>query len=510
MKSGKKYINVVVVLIAAALFGLICVQLYLLKRAFDLETWMFRQNVVAVMNSIVQKLETFETLDMVVKISLNDADSALTRYDVVDFDTVSAGQVGKRFLRVVSESRKPTPGDAQGESTKVMLYWRGNMKGDSIVYHKDPQDRRILVERVMQEMLTEVPQPIYERISSVALDSIIEVTLSEKGLSLPYAYGIIAADNDSLLLAEPVEMAAQLAGSEFRAQLFPHDVFVENNSLALYFPRRNQFLLRQLGLSTFFGVFFIALLIFCFAYIFRAIYAQKKLSSLLIEFINNMTHEFKTPISTISLASETLTAAEVIHEPKRIKKYGGIIRDESARMRKQVETILQMAALEEGEIELNGARVDLHETILQVLHNFSLIVEKKRGEISTDLRAAQHDVDGDALHIANIFHNLLDNAIKYTRLVPRICIATANVGDGISVRVRDNGIGLTKEAQKRIFDKYYRVPTGNVHDVKGFGLGLSYVQLMVKAHGGSISVRSEPDAGSTFEVYFPLAQYGGR
>ena len=304
MKSGKKYINVVVVLIAAALFGLICVQLYLLKRAFDLETWMFRQNVVAVMNSIVQKLETFETLDMVVKISLNDADSASTRYDVVDFDTVSAGQVGKRFLRVVSESRKPTPGDAQGESTKVMLYWRGNMKGDSIVYHKDPQDRRILVERVMQEMLTEVPQPIYERISSVALDSIIEVTLSEKGLSLPYAYGIIAADNDSLLLAEPVEMAAQLAGSEFRAQLFPHDVFVENNSLALYFPRRNQFLLRQLGLSTFFGVFFIALLIFCFAYIFRAIYAQKKLSSLLIEFINNMTHEFKTPISTISLANE--------------------------------------------------------------------------------------------------------------------------------------------------------------------------------------------------------------
>jgi two-component system phosphate regulon sensor histidine kinase PhoR len=250
----------------------------------------------------------------------------------------------------------------------------------------------------------------------------------------------------------------------------------------------------------------LGVVVFGFVYTVRTIYKQRQFAGLMVDFINNMTHEFKTPISTIALASEALANPEIVRDENRLLRYNRIIRDENTRMRNQVEKILEMAALEEGDYELNIAAVDAHKIIADAVQNIALQIEKRGGKIECQLRAAAPVIDADEVHLANIIHNLLDNANKYSPETPVIKIATENDGDGLHIRIADNGIGLRPEDQKRVFEKYYRVPTGNVHDVKGFGLGLSYVRLMVEAHGGTITVKSEYQKGSEFEIWLPLRQ----
>jgi two-component system phosphate regulon sensor histidine kinase PhoR len=245
------------------------------------------------------------------------------------------------------------------------------------------------------------------------------------------------------------------------------------------------------------------MIIFCFTYVLRLIFEQKRFSKLLTDFINNMTHEFKTPISTISLASETLTNATILKDEQRVQRYGQIIRDESFRMRRQVEKILQMAILEEGDYEYTFSAVNVHELIQKVVQNFTVKIEQLKGEITTHLTATHPVIEADPVHLENIIHNLLDNAIKYTQRHPVIRLQTAQLAGQIQITLEDNGIGIRPEDQKLVFEKYYRVPTGNVHDVKGFGLGLSYVKLIVEAHGGTIQLSSKPGKGSKFTIHLP-------
>ena len=222
------------------------------------------------------------------------------------------------------------------------------------------------------------------------------------------------------------------------------------------------------------------------------------------DFINNMTHEFKTPIATISLASDSITNASIINNPDKIRRFAEIIKQENKRMNGQVEKVLQMALIERDTLRLNLTAVNLHEIITQALGNISLQVEKKEGIVSEILKAERPVVEGDMNHLSNVINNLLDNANKYSPEKPDITISTRNVSNGVEVTVSDKGIGMTKEAKKKIFEKFYRVHTGNVHDVKGFGLGLSYVKTMITAHKGSIDVKSEPNKGSSFILFFPF------
>ncbi|MBN1998960.1 HAMP domain-containing histidine kinase, partial [candidate division KSB1 bacterium] len=249
---------------------------------------------------------------------------------------------------------------------------------------------------------------------------------------------------------------------------------------------------------------FILMIIFCFIYIIRAIFKQKEFSARLIDFINNMTHEFKTPISTITLASETLTNPAIYKDGNKLAKYQKIISDESFRMRHQVEKILQMAALECEDLELQWSQVDVHEIINQMIPNLQLQVNSRKGTIDVQLTAPDHTIRADSVHFTNIIYNLLDNAIKYSDKAPKIKIYTETNDGFLKISIQDKGLGLSPEHQKYIFKKYYRVPTGNIHNVKGFGLGLSYVKLLVEAHGGRIEVKSTLKKGSTFVVYMPL------
>lgn len=560
MKLNKKIVVTIIVLIATALVGLLCLQIALLNRAVELELKTFRQNVNAALSSIVQKLETRDMLVRVMEVSgegMNKNGHRVTAVAVgpggrentqtkriwenafphridakIDSNRITfhlqkpqrvrlvmLDSVGQELTEVVDEFKPAGEHEVNlpdshslGDEIHLKLFMDSAayvmrlMRG-KIAIVEDPvsDERRLaLVQKVVDEFTTFTPVPVESRIKPAVLDSIVWITLEENGIRFDYGYGIVSTETDSVILAKPSQYRESIIQSEYRTRLYPHDVFVESNDLVLYFPRQRVALFKQLGLTAFSSLFFIGVIVFCFIYVIRAILAQRRVSHLLVDFINNMTHEFKTPISTIFLASETLINPLVLKEKSRVKKYGKIIQDESSRMRDQVEKILEMAALEEGDFEFNITSVDVHELIREAVERFTLAVERRNGTLSVELGAGSHLIEGDAVHVGNVIHNLLDNAIKYTRKNPEIIISTTKEGDCIRIAIKDNGIGLRPEELKRVFDKYYRVPTGNVHDVKGFGLGLSYVKLMVEAHEGTIGVRSEPGRGSVFTITLPL------
>ena len=222
------------------------------------------------------------------------------------------------------------------------------------------------------------------------------------------------------------------------------------------------------------------------------------------DFINNMTHEFKTPIATISLASDSITNDSIIRNTDKVKRFAGIIKQENSRMLDQVEKVLQMARIDKKDFELKVTTVNINDVVYQASENARLKVRQREGSLTTQLNATHPNVEGDLTHISNIIHNLLDNAEKYSNDRPEISIRTENDADGVIVIISDRGIGMSKESVKHIFDKFYRVHTGNRHDVKGFGLGLSYVKALMNAHKGRINVDSELGKGSTFTLFFPF------
>jgi len=222
------------------------------------------------------------------------------------------------------------------------------------------------------------------------------------------------------------------------------------------------------------------------------------------DFINNMTHEFKTPISTIALACEALKDKDIQKSESIYNNYIGVIGEENSRLGMMAEQILQTAVIDKGQWKLNKEVVDMHAIIVQAVLSKRIAAEEKGGVIKTQLKAGKTMINGDPTHLTNVVVNLMDNALKITMNVPEIIVNTINAKDSLLIRVQDNGIGISKSNQKKIFEKLYRIPTGNRHDVKGFGLGLNYVKATVELHDGSITVDSEPGRGSTFTIKLPI------
>lgn len=270
------------------------------------------------------------------------------------------------------------------------------------------------------------------------------------------------------------------------------------------FPQLEANLISQMGIWGFSSAVML-IVIFFFVYTLFVILKQRRLSEIQKDFINNMTHEFKTPISTIAISTEVLKDPKIIHAPERLLNYTTIIQNENNRLKQQVERVLQMARLDNKEIALKKENFDLHDVIQEAVKNISLSLNSKQGQIELHLDASTSAIYADKLHLTNVFFNLLDNAVKYCTQDPHIIIRTSNKGNQLEINVTDNGIGIRAEDQKKVFHKFYRVPTGNVHDVKGFGIGLNYVKLVVESHKGKIQLSSEPGKGSTFTIVFPLS-----
>ena len=257
------------------------------------------------------------------------------------------------------------------------------------------------------------------------------------------------------------------------------------------------------------AILFTLVIIAAFGLTVSTMVRQKKLNVIKNDFINNMTHEFKTPIATISLAVDALKNPKVICNPEKLSYFSSIIKEENQRMNRQVETILKSALLDRQEIQLNKKPLHVHQIIEDVADNFVLRLQEKGGDMEIHLNAENDLIEGDEVHINNIVNNLLDNAVKYSKenVSPHISLTTSSTPRKFIIRIEDNGIGMTRETIKRIFEKFYRAHTGNIHNVKGFGLGLSYVKSVVEAHDGTIRPESTLGKGSVFTIELPAQEH---
>jgi two-component system phosphate regulon sensor histidine kinase PhoR len=362
------------------------------------------------------------------------------------------------------------------------------------------------------------PSTYLEIINPQDLKEMIETEMTNRKIDAKYDFGVFSTEIKDFIIVNGVYNATigftedmstvktdqnkSLYSSPYQIQLFASEFDVPG-FLKISFPNKNAWLWTSVLPSLISSIIFTGLILFCFSYTIYIILRQKQVSEMKTDFINNMTHEFKTPIATISLAADSINSPSISSNPEKVKRFSNIIKEENNRMLSQVEKVLQMAVLDKRDFSLNLSEIDLHRIIKQAAEHGRLQLQSKEGTITLELEATDPKIAGDETHISNIIHNLLDNAIKYTPKKPQITIKTINKTNGIQITVSDNGIGMTSEARKQIFDKFYRVHTGNLHDVKGFGLGLSYVKAIVTAHNGQIDVESELGTGSKFIVYLP-------
>ncbi|TVP46843.1 MAG: sensor histidine kinase [Mongoliibacter sp.] len=358
--------------------------------------------------------------------------------------------------------------------------------------------------QVMEELL-EGQKDILARVDTSHVRNLVKNHLKERGIVQNFELGIIN-DKDELILISTVSNPMQLRDKGVQARLFPSDILGKENQLLINFPAKRAYILQQIWLPVLSSVVFIGIVIFCFIYAIKVIIRQKNLSDIKNDFINNMTHEFKTPIATVSLAIEALQDPDLMSQDSFRKRYLGIIKDENKRLGTQVEKVLQAATLDKKEFKLKMDKLNLEEVLILAKEHIQLQVESKEGTISFKSDLKDPVIEADVFHLTHIVNNLLDNSVKYTQGKPNIRIKTWDQNESVFVSVEDNGIGMSKDTVKKIFDKFYRVPTGNIHDVKGFGLGLAYVKTMIEAHSGEISVSSDLGKGSIFTIKLPKKQ----
>lgn len=344
-----------------------------------------------------------------------------------------------------------------------------------------------------------------EIIPESLLDSLIRAEMGCMRIHKDYIYGVYDRKIDSFCIASYRGYAQELMTSEhqqsIKALLPAGDPY-----FSMYFPHQQSIIYRQLLIWMVISAFFLIIVIYSFWLTIRTVLRQKKLSEMKTDFINNMTHEFKTPIATISLAAEMLTKPGVLLSKEKALKYAGVIQSENNRLQNQVEQVLQSAMLEKGETKLKIREVNIHELLEDIADAFEIRIKERSGHLRLKLDSNTALVRADRMHLRNIFSNLVENAIKYSEDAPEISIHTKSENNGIKVSVADKGIGILAENQSLIFKNLYRVHTGDLHDVKGFGIGLYYVKKLVELHQGTIQVQSEPGNGSVFSVYLPFLQ----
>lgn len=338
-------------------------------------------------------------------------------------------------------------------------------------------------------------------IDQTTLGFLIKTEFERRNIKADYEYALYDCADQCMKAAEFVSMKNnRLQASLTQMPAWKNDGYY----FGVQFPYIEANLISQMGIWGFSSAVMLMVIVF-FAYTLFVILRQKRLSEIQKDFINNMTHEFKTPLSTITISSEVLRDPKIISTPERLLNYATIIQNESQRLKQHVERVLQMARLEKSDVGLKKERLNIHDLIQEAVQNISVSLQSKGGQVHLELNAKESFASVDKLHFTNVLFNLLDNAIKYNKQSPELLIRTSDSAKQISVEVKDNGIGMSADHLKKIFNRFYRVPTGNIHDVKGFGLGLNYVKLIVEAHKGKVTVESKPGEGSVFRITIPLS-----
>ena len=339
---------------------------------------------------------------------------------------------------------------------------------------------------------------VNNRIAPELLEDILTREFKSREIGEDFEYGIFDCTNEEMVYGRYINLIQEESNQKVISS-FP-ELNKDAYYFGVYFPNKPSNLAGEMGIWIFSTIVLVIVVVF-FGYALYAIFRQRQLSEIQKDFINNMTHEFKTPISTIALSTDVLEKPDILNQPDRLTKYAGIIKKEAKRLQNQVDKVLQISTLEKSSLQLKRQSVNLNELIELAIQSADLALSEKGGEIKFEKEEESSQLLLDQVHITNVIYNLIDNAIKYNDRNPKILISTKNKTDHIEMKISDNGKGIGKKEKDMIFKKFYRVPTGNVHDVKGFGLGLYYVKTVVEAHDGQISVDSSPE-GTTFTIIF--------
>lgn len=502
---NKRVIIGIIVLMSLALLGLVSLQVYWINTVLKLKDQEFSLEVYKALKETVQEHDRYlasETLKGMFGILgsgehtkvIIDQDTLVLSKSITNTGIDDASgyfQLPGSGLNVESETQKRFDQMSRWYSLKMAEQEHGEQMSRLV---------SMVVGEVQMQMM-----PFEKRTNLELIENSLTQKLKQNGIHLGFEYGVVPASGDTVHSLAKVDKQGVI-NSDYRLGLYPSSLSMSPYYLSIYFPKKINYLLRTIQMRLMTSLVFILIIIFGFTFTIWTIFRQKKLSDMKNDFINNMTHEFKTPITTLSLAGQALADRDIVKDQDRLGRFSSIIMEETSKLGNQVEKILQMAILDKGEFKLKVKEVDMHDIIGTLVENYTLRLQDDTDAfVDARLRAHHAIIQADEVHIANLVDNLIDNAVKYCKDHPQLTITTENARGGLLISVKDNGIGMSKEAQKHIFEKFYRVPTGNVHNVKGFGLGLAYAKNVVDAHFGEITVSSEPNKGTTFSVWLPFA-----
>ena len=339
---------------------------------------------------------------------------------------------------------------------------------------------------------------INDIIDASILEHYLKTEFEYSNIQIDYEYAIYDCETDNMVFGHYINPAEEEQNKIRKFQKYDEFTYY----FGIMFPSKSLYILNTMNIWMF-SSFVLFMAVVFFAYAIFIILRQKRLSEIQKDFINNMTHEFKTPISTIGISARVLSDPEIANDPNRLANYAAIISDQNRRLENQIEKVLQVARIEKNKLNLKLEEIDLHQLIHSVAKNFKLNIEDLKGEINLEFNADINKVFADKLHLNNVIYNLVDNAIKYSRDNPIVNISTTNNQNNVTVEIKDNGIGIEKKYINKIFDKFFRVPVGNVHNVKGFGIGLNYIKNIINAHKWKMEIESSPGKGSSFKIIIP-------
>ncbi len=545
----RKRFNIILCLMTAALTGIILLQAYWIRHDVQLKNVQFERNVKQALIAIVDRVEQQENMRIVAGNFLTEQDTSWVEQQWLD---TTINSLVDAYLPGPPPPIPPIPEVSEEVYQRIEAYFNKLKDHPNDLEHmhppqprmdstinfkieKDIQQKEVIaiqmkrysaqkdsfttitqqrvksklrkLNNMMQRITFQVIDPEQnplKRVTPKELDSIIFRELSERSLPQSYNFGVKKTGYDSLLFVKDKKDSQSLLESPYVANLFPNDVFNHDDVLLLYLGDKINYILISLWPMILSSFLFSLIIVLVFAYTMHTILKQKRVADIKSDFINNMTHEFKTPIATIAIANEAIKDPRIHSSTEKLEYYTTVIRDENERMLKQVEHVLQMAQIDKGELNLRKEQLDMHDVIKRAISKVMLQLEQRNGILESDLKATDFVLTGDGNHLLNAVINLLDNANKYSPENPYIRIASYNSGGMFIITVTDKGIGMSKEVQRKIFETFYRAQTGNIHDVKGFGLGLSYVKAIVEAHKGTIAVKGEAGKGSTFTMELPI------
>ena len=524
---NKLFFRILVLLMSLSLIGIILVQVYWFNSSFENNDEQFKYHVTQVISNVSDKLEKQEEYSFYDKINhIKDSTGKIPqKEDLLEILFVQRNTKTNKTI-VYKNSISSEKYDMNGtlfnkkfgsdgfksfSSKRLTEVYNNSIIDNSVLNQSTIPDYRsekegnldVLNKAQLQISYKDYASalPIDERITKEKLRSILKKELTEHGVKTKFEFGIYSSGSPTKIKSE---------GFHFdKDATYNIPVFADNEGnskyvLSVTFPHKKKFLLSQLVSITILSIIFTLIIIIAYTSALNQLIRQKQISEIKTDFINNMTHEFKTPIATINLALDAIRNPKIIEDKEKVFRYLQMIRDENKRMHAQVENVLRISKLEKKELDISKEPTVIHDVIEDAIEHVNLILEDKKGTIVKHFNAARTTSLINEVHFTNVLVNILENAIKYSPDVPEIEVFTENIKDMILIKIKDNGLGMSKVAQKRVFEKFYREHTGDLHNVKGHGLGLAYVKRIVEDHNGQVYVESEKGKGSTFIIKIPL------